>query len=454
MGESINRKRFRIALVCDFFYPRLGGVEMHLWSLAQHLTRENHKVVVITHAYGSRKGVRYLPGPLKVYYCPIAPLVDQDTMPTFSATLPLIRNILIRERIQIVHAHQATSTMANESLVYAAALGLPSIYTDHSLFGFDDLASVVLNRVMQITLSTVDAAICVSHTCRDNLILRAKLDSNRVFVIPNAIDPSKFTPDPSKRGCDRIKVVVLSRLVYRKGVDLLVGIIPKICSALENVDFIVGGDGNKRLVLQEMVERERLQERVTFLGAVPHDQVPDVLRQGRVFLNCSLTESFCIALLEAASCGLFIVSTKVGGVPEVLPEDMILLADCNVNALVTSLKEAIKQQELHPADPLKFHDRVKTMYSWQRVAEETLEVYDTVQSSKRLNLMERLKCYASVGGITALVVCLLIVTFQFWLFFVGWWQPKESIDVVPDIVQLEKYKDKFSHKTPVRGGST
>ncbi len=54
---------------------------------------------------------------------------------------------MIREGIEIVHTHQATSVMANESVVYAAAMGLPSVYTDHSLFQFDDIAGVVLNRV-------------------------------------------------------------------------------------------------------------------------------------------------------------------------------------------------------------------------------------------------------------------------------------------------------------------
>ena len=68
-------------------------------------------------------------------------------MPTFIATFPLVRWILMREGIDIVHAHQATSTMANESIVYASALGIPSLYTDHSLFQFDDLAGVILNRV-------------------------------------------------------------------------------------------------------------------------------------------------------------------------------------------------------------------------------------------------------------------------------------------------------------------
>lgn len=432
MEES---ERFRIAFVCDFFYPRLGGVEMHLWSLAQHLIRLQHKVIVITHAYGKRKGTRYLPGPLKVYYCPIFPMVDEDAMPTFSATFPLIRQILIRERIQIVHAHQATSTMANESLVYAASMGLPSVYTDHSLFGFDDLASVILNRVLQTTLATVDAAIGVSHVCRDNLILRAKLDPKHVHVIPNALDPTKFVPDPTKRCPDRIKIVVISRLVYRKGVDLLVGIIPIICRDLKDVDFIIGGDGNRLLALQEMVEQQRLQERVTFLGAVPHAKVRDVLCQGHVFLNCSLTESFCIALLEAACCGLVVVSTRVGGVPEVLPEDMVFLSDPNVTTLVQDLKKAIHRQrsKVDAADPFDFHRRVHGMYSWQRVAEETTHVYKKVCNQKRLTLLERLQRYASIGGISGMVVCLLVMTLEFWILFVEWWQPLESIDVVPDL---------------------
>jgi phosphatidylinositol glycan class A protein len=202
-SPSMKTKQHRIAMVCDFFYPRLGGVENHIWSLSQHLLRQGHKVIVITHAYGNRKGVRYMSDNLKVYYCPFVSMVDADSCPTFTASLPLLRWILIREGIQIIHSHQATSTMANEAIVYASRLGIASVYTDHSLFGFDDLASVVLNRVLQTTLSQVDAAICVSHTCRDNLILRARLDPSCVRVIPNAVDPSKFTPDPSQRSSNR-----------------------------------------------------------------------------------------------------------------------------------------------------------------------------------------------------------------------------------------------------------
>lgn len=68
-----------------------------------------------------------------------------------------------------------------------------------------------------------------------------------------------------------------------------------------------------------MLERFKLHERVVILGMLPHNQVKRVLNQGQIFINTSLTEAFCMSIVEAASCGLHVVSTRVGGVPEVLP---------------------------------------------------------------------------------------------------------------------------------------
>jgi phosphatidylinositol glycan class A protein len=441
------RKSYRIAMVCDFFYPRLGGVENHIWSLSQELVKMGHKVIVITHAYGSRRGVRYMSGPLKVYYCPITPMVDQDALPSFTATFPLLRSILIREGIEIIHAHQATSTMANESIVYAGILGIASVYTDHSLFGLNDIAGIVLNRVLQTTMCAVDAAICVSHACRDNFVLRANVGAERVRVIPNAVDASMFQPDPSLKCQPRLNIVVVSRLVYRKGVDLLVGIIPKICRRLDSVDFIIGGDGPKMLDLQEMVELERLHDRVTFLGSIPHARVRDVLVQGHIFLNCSLTESFCIAILEAASTGLLVVSTNVGGVPEVLPDDMILLADSNVPSIVQRLVEAVDRfNNGNVADSWSAHQRVTDMYSWQRVAVETEQVYsDVCLQSKRL-FCDRISRFCSIGGISGLVVVVLLVIVELWTCAANWYEPSVNIDIVPDVIE-GKTKKKTCSKT-------
>ena len=113
---------------------------------------------------------------------------------------------------------------------------------------------------------------------------------------------------------------MVSRLVYRKGTDLLCAIMRDICldSEMKRVNFIVGGDGNKKIILQEMREKHGLENRIRLLGGIPHTEVRDVLSRGHIFLNTSLTESFCIAILEAASCGLYVCSTDVGGVGEVL----------------------------------------------------------------------------------------------------------------------------------------
>ena len=291
---------------------------------------------------------------------------------------------------------------------------------------------VLIYQVLKVTMSTIGAVVCVSHTCRDNFILRAQVQPSIVHVIPNAVDATKFTPQPCKRDENRVTVVVVSRLVYRKGVDLLVGIIPPICKIFPNVDFLIGGDGNKKLALEEMVERERLQDRVDFLGFVPHRSVRDVLVRGHVFLNCSLTESFCIAILEAASAGLIVVSTNVGGGPEVLPPDMIHLADPDVDSLVKGLSTVLSEK-LDSIDPFEFHRRVKCMYSWERVARETIIVYDEVLAQPRLSFSQRLARYKTVGGIAGYIVCILAVILHLVVSLVEWWQPRRIIDVVPDI---------------------
>lgn len=110
----------------------------------------------------------------------------------------------------------------------------------------------------------------MSHTNRENLVLRAALRASEVSVIPNAVDTRRFRPDVRRRSSD-VTVVVVSRLTYRKGVDLLVGAIPVICRRPRayrpnifggvvrhpEVKWLIGGSGPKQLLLDEMIERVR-----------------------------------------------------------------------------------------------------------------------------------------------------------------------------------------------------
>jgi phosphatidylinositol glycan class A protein len=83
-------------------------------------------------------------------------------------------------------------------------------------------------------------------------------------------------------------------------------------------------------------------------------------------LNTSLTEAFCIAILEAVCCGLTVVSTNVGGVPELLPAHMLHLTEPTAAALLSVLDEVIPTVRRTPHAAVAFHDEVASRYSWHR----------------------------------------------------------------------------------------
>lgn len=157
-------RTYNIAMVSDFFFPQPGGVESHIYQLSTKLIDRGHKVIIITHAYESRTGVRYLTNGLKVYYCPFMVIYRNATFPTVFSFFPIFRNIIIRERIEIVHGHASLSNLCHEAILHARTMGLRTVFTDHSLFGFADAASILTNKLLKFTLSDVDHVICVSHT--------------------------------------------------------------------------------------------------------------------------------------------------------------------------------------------------------------------------------------------------------------------------------------------------
>ena len=211
---------------------------------------------------------------------------DEAIFPMFWFFLPLFRKILIRENIQIVHAHQTTSVLGQLCIIHSRTLGYKTVFTDHSLFGFADAACINLNKLLKMVLSDIDHCISVSHTSKENLSLRAAINPYNISVIPNAVDGNRFRPDPSKSfPLNTINIVYKARLTFRKGTDLLIAVIPKICQKFPEVHFIIGGDGPKRAPLEKLIEKHNLKDRVELLGALPHKKVRDVLVRGRNYIK-------------------------------------------------------------------------------------------------------------------------------------------------------------------------
>lgn len=232
-----------------------------------------------------------------------------------------------------------------------------------------------------------------------------------------------FIPDPEQYYSRPITIIVMSRLVYRKGADLLVEVIPEVCRRHPTVHFVVAGDGPKRVPIEEMREKNKLHMRCQMIGMLPHNKVRDLLVRGQIFLNTSLTEAFCTSIVEAASCGLHIVSTRVGGVPEVLPDDFVTLADPTseskfvsnvlyneflftgiVESLLYSIRKIEAEELISPTDR---HTRMSPMYRWPSVAERTEKVYYSVIKDEPLSLKGRIENYSRCG----------IVFGVFWIWF-------------------------------------
>ena len=367
-----------------------------MYHLAQSLIARGHKVIVITHSYGNRVGIRLLANSLKVYYLPIVPFYNDSILTTMVTGLPLIRPIIRKEQINIIHGHQSFSQLAQEASILATVMGVATVFTEHSLFGLADSSVVFTNRLFEECFSIVDNFISVSHVAKENLVFRTNLNQLNVFVIPNAVDNDHFKPDYKRiRPYNKVVVVVGCRMVYRKGIDLLVSVIPRICNTVfsngATVDFIIAGDGPKRVLLEEVIQEYDLHDRVKMLGEVHSTKLREkLLIKGDIFLNTSLTESFCMAVLEAASCGLLVVSTKASAVTEVLPEPMIQFVEPEDQSIEDGLAKAV-ERVINNQQPSKatLYNFVKASYTWADIAERTELVYISTTAKKASQSLDK-----------------------------------------------------------------
>lgn len=247
---------------------------------------------------------------------------------------------------------------------------------------------------------------------------------------------------------DIITIVVISRLFYNKGTDLLIAAIPRILDEHPNVRFIIAGSGPKAIDLEQMLESRVLQDKVEMLGPVRHEEVRDVMVRGHIYLHPSLTEAFGTVIVEAASCGLYVVCTRVGGIPEVLPAHMTTFAKPEEDDLVAATGKAIAALRANKIRTEKFHDQVKMMYSWTDVAQRTERVYDGISGAlteeefygyyssfrgktgvQSTALIDRLKRYFGCGIWAGKLFCLCVIIDYLILIFLEVWAPSDNIDV-------------------------
>lgn len=125
---------------------------------------------------------------------------------------------------------------------------------------------------------------------------------------------------------------------------------------------------------------------MVLLGSIRHEEVRNVMVRAHLLLSTSLTEAFGTVLVEAASCGLMVVATRVGGVPEVLPGNMTVFVLPEVEDVVRGVGEAVGMLTVRRGGGGgvrrdRFHELVRNMYSWHDIARRTERVYDLITGS-------------------------------------------------------------------------
>jgi glycogen synthase len=307
----------------------------------------------------------------------------------------------------LVHCHTWYTHLGG--LVIGRAYGLPLVVTVHSLeplrpwkreqLGTGYQASAWVERQ---ALEGADAVIAVSGASRQDVLDHFDVDPARLHVVHNGIDVAAFAPDAGTEalvghGIDpgQPYVLFVGRVTRQKGITTLVEAIPQLDSRI-GVVLAAGQPDTPELAAEveagiaeaQAADPER---RIHWIPEMlDRRSVRQLYTHAAVFACPSVYEPFGITNLEAMACGIPVVATRVGGIPEIVVHGQTgLLVDVPTDgpadgdpAVVGALATAINELVTDPARGRAMGEagraRAADQFSWTDVATRTMEVYESV----------------------------------------------------------------------------
>jgi glycosyltransferase involved in cell wall biosynthesis len=269
--------------------------------------------------------------------------------------------------------------------------GVPVTFTFHGPWALESQQEgekpwiVACKRwIEQSVYRRCDRFIVLSRAFGDILHQEYQISWEQIHIIPGGVDVARFQINLTRQQAraelgfppDRPTLFVPRRLVQRMGIDVLLQALVAVKAKVPDILLAIAGKGALRLTLEQQATELGLQDRVRFLGYVPDEQLPIVYQAADLTVVPSQSlEGFGLILLESLACGTPVLSTPVGGMPEVLrPFQPTLVtetpdADALANRIVELLTGAIPLP-----DRAACREYAVRNYDWKIIAPKVREV--------------------------------------------------------------------------------
>ncbi len=361
----------KVVIHCVYYPPEVGGLESHVHYLCKGLADRGHSVTVVTSL--SRPGL-----PPEEFAQGIRILRTRLPARTpwgwfAHAVGSTGRTRSVTDDADIVHAQAFPSILP--CALALAGTSTPLVSTLHTSHFLRLSARRVMGAGLAKLIEKSDHKFSASKEIAD--VAEGLGRDIAVEVLVNGVETGIFKPSTSsfpRPRSGRRRLVVPRRLFAKNGVEFFVRAFPTLAAAVD-VDALIIGDGPEREKLKGLARDLGVGDRITFLGARPHEEMPGLLSSCDLAIFPSLMEATSVAALESMACGLPVAASRVGGLPEIVNDAVGgLFSPRDPEALAATVLRLLSDPRL-PERGITARQRVVSRWSNARLVERHLEVY-------------------------------------------------------------------------------
>ncbi len=362
--------------ILHVFRAPVGGLFRHVLDLTHEQIARGHRVGLIAdQSTGGQRAEEVLAElePSLALGLTRVPM-RRHLSPSDALVLGHVMRRVAQTQADVVHGHGAKGG-AFARLVFGNKRAVRA-YTPHGgslLFGHNTLAGKFYLSTERVLMLRGDLFLFESAYSAN--IFRNKIGNPRglVRIVHNGVSRKEFEPVASRP--DATDLVFLGELRPVKGIDVLIEAIAQMHGHGQKVTATLVGDGPERKILQQQVEHHGLEAAVRFMPAMA---ARDAMTHGRIMVAPSRAESLPYVVLEAAAAGKPLITTRVGGIPEIYgPLSNTLVPPLDALALARAIGEAMGRPEAMAENTEKLRQQVMASFSVDTMVDGVLNAYQT-----------------------------------------------------------------------------